>query len=636
MPTDRFTGVVHSVFRQACNIRTDRGGLLALLAPQLGNAPHGVRIELPSGLAFTDRLRAGQRVGCRAGVLRVAGADFAVDLSGAVRWRSALDTLAADLGRPEVALAWQAARQALASHRRHRGQVPLIDAVHARGLALARASRALSVDEAAAAIQRLIGCGPGLTPAGDDLIVGFLAGLWSAMGGDPARRRFLNALAAIVAVAAEATGEISRAYLRHATLGNVAEPLAGSRARSARVMPCPRSSGRRITRCASAIPRAATACRGSCSASRAGASASLAMARAERVVRNLYRNSVSLMQLSAKLGALAGVRQASAVMATAGNLALLREAGLAPGEVEAGPNDLLVALEGEDEAALAAALTAAEAELTRAPAAQEGGGPRRVPPKSLEMALGELPTANLALISTPGDYAAAEAMKALRLGLNVMLFSDNVALDGRDRAEALRPRPRPPGHGSGLRHRDPLRHPLGFANAVRRGDIGAVAASGTGLQQVTCLIDRWGQGISQAIGTGGHDLSAKVGGITMLQGLNALAADPDTRVVVLISKPPDPEVATRVLAAAEAAGKPIVVNFLGADPSAVRRPNVHPVRTLEDAARLAVALAGGANATGAAQCGPKLQSSPRGSRRGRDTSAGSTAAAPSATRRCCC
>ena len=152
------------------------------------------------------------------------------------------------------------------------------------------------------------------------------------------------------------------------------------------------------------------------------------MARAERVFRNLYRDSVSLMQLSAKLGALKGVGQASAVMATAGNLALLREAGLAPGEVEAGANDLLVALEGDDEAALADALAAAEAELSRAPAAADGDGPRRVPPKSLEMALGELPTANLALISTPGDYAAAEAMKALRLGLYVMLFRDNDAV----------------------------------------------------------------------------------------------------------------------------------------------------------------------------------------------------------------
>jgi FdrA protein len=326
------------------------------------------------------------------------------------------------------------------------------------------------------------------------------------------------------------------------------------------------------------------------------------MARGERVIRNLYRDSVSLMQLSATLGRLPGVRQASAVMATAGNLELLREAGLIAAAIEPIPNDLLVAVEAADEATLADALAAAEAELSRAPAAQGGAGPRRVPPKSLEMALGELPTANLALISTPGDYAAAEAMKALRLGLNVMLFSDNVALA--DEIELK----------SYAREHDLLVMgpdcgtavlsgiPLGFANAVRRGDIGAVAASGTGLQQVTCLIDRWGQGISQAIGTGGHDLSAEVGGITMLQGLRALAADPATRVVVLISKPPHPEVAERVLGAASQAGKPIVVNFLGADPSTVRRPNVHPVRTLEDAARLAVALAGGADlAPGAAR-----------------------------------
>ena len=150
-------------------------------------------------------------------------------------------------------------------------------------------------------------------------------------------------------------------------------------------------------------------------------------------------------------------------------------------------------------------------------------------PKSLEMALGELPTANLALISTPGDYAAAEAMKALRLGLNVMLFSDNVALAdeielktyarehdllvmGPDCGTAIL---------SGI--------PLGFANAVRGATSARSRPPAPGLQQVTCLIDRWGQGISQAIGTGGHDLRAEVGGITMLQGLDALAADPGTR-----------------------------------------------------------------------------------------------------------
>jgi FdrA protein len=316
------------------------------------------------------------------------------------------------------------------------------------------------------------------------------------------------------------------------------------------------------------------------------------MASAARVFRNLYRDSVSLMQLSAKLGALAGVRQASAIMATAGNLDLLREAGLAPAEVEAGPNDLLVALEGEEEA-LEGALAAAEAELTRAPAAAQDGGPRRLPPRSLEMALGEQPTANLALISTPGDYAAAEALKALRLGLNVMLFSDNVALEAeialKRYARAHDLLVMGPDCGTAIIGGVPL----GFANVVRRGDIGAIAASGTGLQQVTCLIDRWGKGISQAIGTGGHDLHERVGGITMLQGLDALAADPATRVIVLISKPPHPDVAKRVLDAADRTGKPIVANFLGADPETVRRPNVHPVRTLEDAARLAVALVDG-------------------------------------------
>jgi FdrA protein len=333
------------------------------------------------------------------------------------------------------------------------------------------------------------------------------------------------------------------------------------------------------------------------------------MARATRVFRNLYRDSVSLMQLSAKLGALAGVRQASAIMATPGNLDLLREAGLAEGDVAAGPNDLLVALEGEDEDALEAALAATEDELMR-PAARSQDGPRRTPPRSLEMALQEAASANLALISTPGDYAAAEAMKALRLGVNVMLFSDNVSLDDE---VALKRYARShellvmgPDCGTAIIGGVPL----GFANVVRRGEIGAIAASGTGLQQVTCLIDRWGQGISQAIGTGGHDLRAEVGGITMLQGLAALAADPATRVIVLISKPPHPTVAEQVLGAASRAGKPIVVNFLGAAPDTVRRENVHPAHTLEDAARLAVVLAGGAEAEASAARTPDADLAP--------------------------
>jgi hypothetical protein len=135
--------------------------------------------------------------------------------------------------------------------------------------------------------------------------------------------------------------------------------------------------------------------------------------------------------------------------------------------------------------------------------------------------------------------------------------------------------------------------PLGFANVVKPGAIGIVGASGTGVQEVTCRIDQLGAGISQAIGTGGHDLHEEIGGISMLHGLQALAADPATQVIVLISKPPARPVAERILEQAQACGKPVVVNFLGAAPEEVTRPGITAAATLADAAGLAVALANG-------------------------------------------
>jgi FdrA protein len=317
------------------------------------------------------------------------------------------------------------------------------------------------------------------------------------------------------------------------------------------------------------------------------------LARATKILRNFYRDSVSLMQLSSTFAKLAGVEQASAIMASANNLSLLKEAGLLSGTVDACANDLLIALQGDDDA-LDAAMAAAESALSQNPPPVTGNGRScGMTPRSIEMGLGDMVGANLALISTPGEYAAAEALKALRLGLNVMLFSDNVELQDeialKRFAQAHDLIVMGPDCGTAIINGIPL----AFANVVRRGEIGVVAASGTGLQQVTCLIDRWGKGISQAIGTGGHDLHRDVGGISMLQGLRALAADQSTSVIVLISKPPSPEVAERILKVAAGAGKPVVVNFLGADPDGIRRPNVFAVRTLEDAAAAAVALADG-------------------------------------------
>jgi FdrA protein len=311
----------------------------------------------------------------------------------------------------------------------------------------------------------------------------------------------------------------------------------------------------------------------------------------EKVLSNQYRDSVSLMQISSTLAELPGVQQASMIMATDNNCSLLQEAGLLEGSVDAGPNDLLIVLQGDDQEALDSALEMALAEVEHQSVAAEGAtGPEKIAPRSIEMALIGQPEANLALISTPGEYAAAEALKALHQGLHVMLFSDNVRLEdeivlkqyARDRGLLVMG----PDCGTAILNGVPL----AFANVVRRGDIGLVAASGTGLQQVSCLIDRLGGGVSQAIGVGSHDLNDQVGGISMLQGIEALAIDPETKVIVLISKPPAPQVAQRMLERAAQAGKPVVVDFIGADPATIAGEGMFTAHTLADAAAIAVAL----------------------------------------------
>jgi FdrA protein len=317
------------------------------------------------------------------------------------------------------------------------------------------------------------------------------------------------------------------------------------------------------------------------------------MATAQRIIRNFYRDSVSLMQFSEKLRALAGINQASAIMATENNINLLLESRLLPSAVPASPNDVLIVVEGQDEVSVQAALEQAETLLKQKPAEGQDGASRTTPPRSIEMGVKSMPGANFVLISTPGEYAAAEALKALRQGLHVMLFSDNVSLEDEIKLKEYARQNdllvMGPDCGTAIINGIPL----GFANRLRRGDIGIVAAAGTGLQQVSSLIDRRGGGISQAIGTGSHDLNTRVGGITMLQGIAALAADPATRVIVLISKRPAPEVTQRVLEQAAQSGKPVVVDFIGAPPGSLDRPGITLARTLDEAAAQAVDLSQG-------------------------------------------
>jgi FdrA protein len=316
------------------------------------------------------------------------------------------------------------------------------------------------------------------------------------------------------------------------------------------------------------------------------------MSTAHRVIPREYRDSVALMQLSAALTKLPGVKQASAIMGTDNNLDLLRQAGMDIGEVAVGPSDLLIVVQGDD-GVLDRTLDAAQERLSAQAQNVDTGGLQQIAPHSIAMALAEHTDANLALISTPGEYATAEALKALNLGLNVMLFSNNVSVPdeamlkrvARDKELIVMG----PDCGTAIING----MPLAFANIVKRGPVGAVAASGTGLQEVTVLVDRLGCGISQAVGTGGHDLSVEVGGISMLTGLKYLTDDPMTQVIALISKPPAKQIADEILAQARSCGKPVVVVFLGADSQSLTNGNIHGARTLEDAARAAVALAQG-------------------------------------------
>lgn len=301
---------------------------------------------------------------------------------------------------------------------------------------------------------------------------------------------------------------------------------------------------------------------------------------------NLYKDSVALMAISSAIMGIRGVEAASVVMATPANRENLQHAGLSD-NADAGPNDLLVAV-GGDEQACEEALAMADRLLAEQPRADAGEG-REEPPSSVQMALTADRSTNLALISVPGQYAGAEALKSLRLGLNVMVFSDNVPVEQEIEAKQYAT-----GHdllvmgpdcGTALVNGIPL----GFANVVRSGRIGVVGASGTGMQEITCRVHQLGEGVSQALGTGGHDLSADVGGISTLQALRALDADEATEVIVLVSKPPAPAVATTVLGLVGSLSTPVIVMFVGADTSAFAGHQLQLATTLAEAADLAVA-----------------------------------------------
>jgi succinyl-CoA synthetase alpha subunit len=303
--------------------------------------------------------------------------------------------------------------------------------------------------------------------------------------------------------------------------------------------------------------------------------------------KNSYYDSVTLMMITRELESGSGVENAVVVMGTEHNKELLKNIGFAGSQIEeASPNDLIIAVRSGDENSLSDMAGRVEDLLLRR---RMDEGDDYCPP-TLDSAIRHMPDSNLVIISLPGEYAAAEARRALLSGRHVLLFSDNVSMDDERELKRL-------AVDRGLLMMGPdcgtavINHvPLAFANVVQRGSIGIVGASGTGIQEVMSQIDRLGGGVSQVIGTGGRDLKAEIGGLMMIQGINALGEDEDTRVIVLVSKPPSPGIAERVLEALKKQGKKAVVSFMGGDERRAGDFGFACASTLEDAAFKAVLL----------------------------------------------
>ena len=309
--------------------------------------------------------------------------------------------------------------------------------------------------------------------------------------------------------------------------------------------------------------------------------------------KNTYRDSVILMRLSNKVAELDGVLQAGVVMGTPTNKGFLKVLNLLTEDArQASPNDLIIALETQDEKSMAHALSEVDRLLTTRVSKDEN----KIVPETLDSALRYMSDANLVIISVPGVYAKREALKALKKGLNVFIFSSNVSLEDELELKQLALEKgllvMGPDCGTAIINNIVL----GFGNIVNQGNIGLVAAAGTGLQEVSTLIHNKGFGISQAIGTGGNDLSKTVGGIMMIEGIKRLEQNDETKVIVLISKPPNQEISQRVLKIASQASKPIVVNFLGGDIENIESQGFNAAKTLEDAATTACALVQGKQA----------------------------------------
>ena len=306
------------------------------------------------------------------------------------------------------------------------------------------------------------------------------------------------------------------------------------------------------------------------------------------VRQNYYQDSMKLMQISKELSSLSGINKASAIMATEANLIMLREAGLIkkfPDSISA--NDLIIAVEGETKKTAQDAINSLDTFLLTLQSAVE----ENIEYKSFDSAYSALNRPNMAIISVPGEFAKLEVARAINHNIHTFLFSDNLDVEEeielKQRAIERGLLMMGPGCGTAIINGTCL----GFANIVRRGPIGVIAAAGTGLQEVVSLVHNWGLGITHGIGVGGRDLSEKVGGLMTVEAIKHLQRDKNTKFILLVSKPASGSVIKKIVETARKAKKPFAMCFLGDNSEKIPEKNIYYTKTLEELSLLAVKLA---------------------------------------------
>ena len=271
-----------------------------------------------------------------------------------------------------------------------------------------------------------------------------------------------------------------------------------------------------------------------------------------KIQKNRYIDSLETLQQTAVLNEQEGIETGYVGMATAVFKEVIEEIGLSTDEIQAcSEADYVIVASAESKEAFKNAVKAITSDEKKESETEE-----KKYYGSISEAVNDHPRANLCQISVPGEYALAEVRKALNAGLHCCVFSNNVPLeDEREMKELAREK--------GLLCMGP---DCGVANINgsalvlssinNRGPFGIVGASGTGIQHVAAILHEAGSGVSQTIGTGGNDLKEPVGGITMLMGIDALEADPETKYIILISRKPADSVLEKLLARIREMKKP--------------------------------------------------------------------------------